>query len=272
MRSLAFRCAFSSHANLENDHLVLASGSQDGSIRLWNIDILVKPQTSSGDQSGTGLTDALLDAFEASLADPTEEEGGRQITLKRHVISVKFKDTGCVYVRVQVVARLFTVAGSIQQYTITFDALLIGHEGGVTSLSWAPQQIETGTSQPPTLLSTSTDSSLILWSPSDALFASSSDATTAPSLWINRQRFGDLGGQRLGGFVGGIWAHTERGDEALAWGWGGGWRRWRSIPAGCVDGGIGNDEWIEVGAIGGHGGPVKDVDWSPEGEYFTSVG
>ena len=35
---------------------------------------------------------------------------------------------------------------------------------------------------------------------------------------------------------------------------------------------IGNDEWIEVGAIGGHGGPVKDVDWSPEGEYFTSVG
>lgn len=74
---------------------MLASGSQDGSIRLWNIDILAKPQANSGDQGGTSLTDALLDAFEVSLADPTEgEEGGRQISLKRHVISVKFQDTG----------------------------------------------------------------------------------------------------------------------------------------------------------------------------------
>jgi len=167
----------------------------------------------------------------------------------------------------------FTVEESIQQFAITFDALLIGHEGGVTSLSWAPQQIETSTRQvPPTLLSTSTDSSLILWSPSHTLFASSSDATAAPSLWINRQRFGDVGGQRFGGFVGGIWAHTKRGDEAMAWGWGGGWRRWRTIPANYSEGGVDTDEWMEVGAVGGHNGPVKDVDWSPEGDYFMSVG
>ncbi|KAL4081815.1 WD40-repeat-containing domain protein [Scleroderma yunnanense] len=255
VRALAFRFSSSPHGNTENDYLVLASGSQDGSIRLWNIDILVKPQAGSGDHnsSGTSLADALLDAFEASLADPTEgEEGGRQITLKRHVISVKFQDTG------------------VQQYAITFDALLIGHEGGVTSLSWAAEQMNTGARQlPPTLLSTSTDSSLILWSPSDTLFTPSSDAAAAPSLWINRQRFGDVGGQRLGGFVGGIWAHTKRGDEAMAWGWHGGWRRWWTAPANYTGEG---DEWHEIGAIGGHNGPVKDIEWSPEGEYFTSVG
>ena len=43
-------------------------------------------------------SDDLLDAFEASLADPTEgEEGGRQISLKRHILTVKHKDLGCVF-------------------------------------------------------------------------------------------------------------------------------------------------------------------------------
>jgi hypothetical protein len=122
------------------------------------------------------------------------EEGGRQISLKRHIVSVK--DPALP-------------GDTIQKYSITFDALLVGHESGVTSLSWRPGG-PTATS--PVLLSTSTDSSLILWSPFD-------------SLWVNRNRFGDIGGQRLGGFVGGLW--NTNGEEILAWGWNGGWRRWR---------------------------------------------
>jgi hypothetical protein len=36
------------------------------------------------------LSDDLLDAFEASLGDLTDaEEGGRQISLKRHILTVK---------------------------------------------------------------------------------------------------------------------------------------------------------------------------------------
>ncbi|KAI6047250.1 WD40-repeat-containing domain protein [Pisolithus marmoratus] len=254
VRALAFRSPPSSDGTANDDPLVLASGSQDGTIRLWNIELVVKPMSSTDGHcvNGGSSTDELLDAFEASLADPTEgEEGGRQITLKRHIISVKFQDTG------------------VLQYTITFDALLIGHEAGVTSLSWASQQINTGNYlAPPTLLSTSTDSSLILWSPSDTVITPSANVSAAPSIWINRQRFGDVGGQRLGGFVGGIWAHTSQGDEAMAWGWSGGWRRWRSVGA---DTGI-EDEWREVGAIAGHRGPVKDLAWSPAGEYLISVG
>ncbi|KAG6378796.1 WD40-repeat-containing domain protein [Boletus reticuloceps] len=236
-----------------NEQLILASGSQDGSIRLWNISALGSPQVAKhqgGENASTGsLSDDILDAFEASLVDPEGEEGGRQISLKRHIITVKSKTSGVT-----------------QQYAVTFDALLIGHEAGVTSLAWAPSG-PASVASPQTLLSSSTDSSLILWSPSQILPSASSRDATAGSIWINRQRFGDVGGQRLGGFVGGLWTRTTQGDEVLGWGWNGGWRRWLS---GQATGGT--TQWREIGAISGHSGPVKDLDWSPAGEYIISVG
>lgn len=96
--------------------------------------------------------------------------------------------------------------------------------------------------------------------------SSSADAEKT-SIWINRQRFGDIGGQRLGGFIGGLWANE--GYEVMAWGWSGGWRRWRcegETEQGLVE------TWAEVEAIGGHNGPVKGLDWSPKGEYLISAG
>ncbi|KAG0709563.1 WD40-repeat-containing domain protein [Suillus ampliporus] len=225
IRALAFRAP-----STPNDPLVLASGSQDGTIRLWNVESFVKmqaqPQTHTKD-SGDNLSDDLLDAFEASLGDlgADAEEGGRQISLKRHVLTVKS-------------------SSGTQQYSITFDALLIGHEAGVTSLSWSPLNA--------TLLSTS--------------IISTSYSSSTSSIWINIQRFGDVGGQRLGGFIGGHWGNN--GTEAMAWGWSGGWRRWRRVTSERTAG----EEWQEVGAISGHSGPVKGLNWSPKGEYLISVG
>ncbi|KAF7301320.1 hypothetical protein MIND_00697100 [Mycena indigotica] len=207
--------------------LVLASGSQDATIRLWKIEPMAKRQES---QSSDPLADELLDAFEASLGDLADaEEGGRQISLKRHIVTVKQDESNS------------------SQYSITFDALLIGHEAGVTSLSWRTISKES------TLLSTSTDSSLILWSPSTIQAAET-------TIWVSQQRFGDVGGQRLGGFVGGLW--VQGGSEALAWGWSGGWRRWRRTE----------ESWSEISAITGHRGPIKSLDWSPNGEYLISTG
>ena len=73
--------------------LTLASGSQDNTVRLW----VITPSASSGSTQSavpTQLSDDLLDSFEASLesiggADVAEGEGGRQITLKRHLFGVK---------------------------------------------------------------------------------------------------------------------------------------------------------------------------------------
>ncbi|KIM90735.1 hypothetical protein PILCRDRAFT_144601 [Piloderma croceum F 1598] len=235
VRSLAFRVPL---YKVDHEPLILASGSQDGTIRLWNVETFSKDtpervQSQADTHADELLSDELLDDFEASLGDLTDaEEGGRQISLKRHVLTVKDE-------------------GLSRQFSITFDALLIGHE---TS----------------TLLSTSTDSSLILWSPSTILSSASQDGST--SIWINRQRFGDIGGQRLGGFVGGLWGRD--GMEAMAWGWAGGWRRWRGdrcdqhVGEDAIDG----EEWAEVGAVGGHNGAVKGLDWSPKGEYLISAG
>ncbi|EJD01322.1 WD40 repeat-like protein [Fomitiporia mediterranea MF3/22] len=232
VKSLAF-----THDMSGPSTLTLASGSQDGTIRLWNIEPVVKTKLS--DQPSDVLSDDLLDSFEAALGEVAEgEEGGRQISLKRHVFATKNKN------------------GSSVQYSITFDALLIGHEAGITSLAWRPSEPSR-----PMLLSTSTDSSLILWAPT-SVKATASEST---SLWINQQRFGDIGGQRLGGFVGAVWARN--GADALAWGWACGWRRWRAESQS-----IGRETWREVNAITGHNGPVRSVSWSPGGEFLISTG
>ncbi|OJT10500.1 Elongator complex protein 2 [Trametes pubescens] len=238
VKSLAFR-----PPQNENEALVLASGSQDATTRLWNIEPFTKPNFAPSGGSTSDVTDELLDAFEASLVSLEDTEDGRQISLKRHILTVK------------------TAQNNSQLFSVTFDALLIGHEAGVTSLTWRTQDSPKSL---PTLLSTSTDSSLILWSPSTVL-TSANDGTT---LWINRQRFGDIGGQRLGGFVGGLWARG--GSDALAWGWNGGWRRWRCQPPEADEENT-MEDWTEVGAITGHRAPVRSVAWSPGGEYLISA-
>ena len=75
----------------EDQPLVLASGSQDATVRLWNIEPWQKaPAPVKGMASGENLNDNLLDSFEASLGDIGEnEEGGRQISLKRHLLTIK---------------------------------------------------------------------------------------------------------------------------------------------------------------------------------------
>jgi elongator complex protein 2 len=133
------------------------------------------------------------------------------------------------------------------QFHITFDALLVGHDAGVTALSWRP-------SLPRVLLSTSTDSSAILWSATTV----GGDSDNPTQLWTNHQRFGDVGGQRLGGFVGGFWVDA---DQICAWTWNGGFRRW----------GVVSDQWQEMQAVTGHSSPVHGLDWEPAGRYLISA-
>ncbi|CCA67278.1 related to ELP2-29 kDa subunit of elongator and elongating RNA polymerase II holoenzyme [Serendipita indica DSM 11827] len=201
-------------------YITLASGSQDGTIRLW--DIRQAPEAVDKPTKGD-LDDQLLDAFEASLGEVGAEETGRQISMKQHIVKV-------------------TDGERAYNFHITLDALLIGHDAGVTDVTWMPSPNSR------ILLSTSVDSSVILWS--------SSDSTS--QIWTNRYRFGDVGGQRLGGFVGGLWVDA---NQAVAFGWNGSFRRWNYV----------NDQWHEVQAVTGHSAPVHGIDWEPSGRYFISA-
>ena len=144
-----------------------------------------------------------------------------------------------------------------RRFSLTFDALLIGHEAGVTSVAW--RQVS---DKPPALLSASSDSSIMIWSPS---VAPSTSQTDDASLWTIHHRFGDVGGVKAGGFVGGLWA--EGGRDVIAWGWNGGWRRWRS-----EEGNEGGSEtWREMNALTAHQGPVRGLAWEPDGNYLLST-
>lgn len=85
IRSLSFKIP-----DRDDSPLVLASGSQDGTIRLWNIELWKKISHATLENQTAGPIDELLDNFEASLGDLVNgEEGGRQVSLKHHILTVK---------------------------------------------------------------------------------------------------------------------------------------------------------------------------------------
>lgn len=93
---------------------------------------------------------------------------------------------------------------------------------------------------------------------------------------MNRQRFGDVGGVKPGGFVAGTW--TRDGKDLLGFGWSGAWRRWttRNISsdegeAGMTGMAVGNESWTEIPAVFGHFGPVKGIAWDAQGNYLMST-
>lgn len=87
IKSLAFQNDIAGPSSL-----TLASGSQDGTIRLWNIEPVSKAPLGLNQPSDI-LSDDLLDSFEAALGEIAEgEEGGRQISMKRHVFVIKNTD------------------------------------------------------------------------------------------------------------------------------------------------------------------------------------
>jgi len=89
------RCIdFSSHSrptDSSKTELILASGSQDGYIRLWDVSAMTQgesPDQGQGEiKADSILDDAMLDEFERKITG--EAGGSRQINTKAHVLSVK---------------------------------------------------------------------------------------------------------------------------------------------------------------------------------------
>ena len=216
MKSLALT-TYPSSTEGELD-LLLASGSADNYVRLWRI--------SKGHDQVNGHEDLdMLDDFERRLGDG--------ISTKAHTFTVKkgpqYDSFGRPYAHV-----------SASTYNVTLDALLVGHEGGITDLNWSRGPT-------PHLLSTSLDNSMIIWQPS------------SQGIWVTAQRFGSIGSRALGMF-GAVWGKDRQ--SVFASGWNGGWERWVEADQG----------WgVRAGATG-HSDAVKGVCWDPKGEYLLSVG
>ena len=96
----------------------MASGSQDATIRLWNIERRKKILTNSAED----LVDELLDKFESSLGDLGEkEEAGKQISLKHHIITVKAKsDRWTNYFLINLIVDLISVLNNTLLHSMPF--------------------------------------------------------------------------------------------------------------------------------------------------------
>lgn len=195
--------------------LLLASASQDKYIRLWKI------VRKRGVSDGLGLTTDKHIALSSML--------GGHMTNKVHRFATKSGD-----------------------HSITFEALLVGHEDWIFSVRWLPS------ADGPKLLSASADNSLAIWEPEQS-----------SGVWTCTVRLGEISAQKgattatgsAGGFWLGLW--YEYGRSVLSLGKTGSWRLWRHHDA--------DDEWAQDVAVGGHTRKVNGIAWAKDGSYLLST-
>jgi elongator complex protein 2 len=191
---------------------LLASASQDKYIRLWGI------------HRGKVMDKIAKDEEEAIL-------GSEQPTLSNK-------------------AHTFEVSG--KTYSITFEALLFGHDDWIYTVTWNPSP---GRLQ---LLSTSADNSISIWEPD-----------TVSGVWVAMERMGEISALKgstsatgsTGGFWIGLW--SPDGKQVVSLARTGSWRRWVYND--------GSETWDQQMGVSGHIGSVNDLCWDAMGEYTLST-
>ncbi|KAJ2902400.1 elongator protein 2 [Zalerion maritima] len=200
--------------------LLLASASQDKYIRLWRI------------HAGHALP-PLSTGAESAFAG-----GARSPANKAHRIN----------------------SSGAGEYSVTFEALLLGHEDWIYSARWHTNK--SVSSNKLQLLSTSADNSLAIWEPD-----------VDSGIWLSAARLGEISREKgattatgsTGGFWTGLW--SPDGTAVVTLGRTGGWRMWRRSPST----GAGPQDWKQFVAIGGHIKPVTGVTWEKNGRYLLST-
>lgn len=203
--------------------LMLASACQDKYIRLWKISThTVKEQEDKKQEEETGELDDLSRALMSS------ELGDEQLSTKAHLVSVEGR-----------------------QYSLMFEALLMGHDDWVFSVEWQrPHVDETGRFvQPMRLISASSDKSMMIWSPDEST-----------GVWVNQVRMGDIGGSTYLGFCGALF--SPDGTSIVSHGANGSFHFWREVA---------KDEWKPQVAISGHFKSVESLAWDPKSRFLLSA-
>ncbi|OLN84991.1 Elongator complex protein 2 [Colletotrichum chlorophyti] len=197
-----------------NSDLLLASASQDKYVRLWRLHL--------GKE---------LPSLAAEGSDPSSGAylPGKSPSNKAHRLQSAGKD-----------------------FSITFEALLLGHEDWIYSAKWFTSN---GKLQ---LLSTSADNSLAMW-----------EADETSGIWVSMVRLGEISREKgattatgsIGGFWTGLWAPD--GKSVVCLGRTGSWRRWIYNDD--------RDQWQPAIAVTGHTKTVTGIAWSRNGEYLMST-
>lgn len=200
----------------DGDDLLLASASQDKYIRLWRI------------HRGGDLPPRAAVAADSAVGSLLPDN--RSPSNKAHLIKYGGLD-----------------------FSITFEALLLGHDDWIYSAKWRP-----GPGPRLELLSTSADNSVAIW-----------QADPASGIWVTSVRLGELSREKgattatgsTGGFWNGLWSPS--GTLIVTLGRTGSWRWWNCDTAG--------GQWVQAIAVSGHTAAVTGISWSKKGDYLLST-
>ncbi|KAL9640507.1 MAG: hypothetical protein Q9164_000257 [Protoblastenia rupestris] len=142
--------------------------------------------------------------------------------------------------------------GTENTYLLTFEALLLGHEDWIYTISWHlnDQKLQ--------LLSASADNSVAIW-----------ESDQSSGIWICTTRLGEISAQKgsttatgsTGGFWIGLWSPT--GESVVSLGRTGSWRLWNYDKD--------QDQWTHSIGISGHTKAVTNIAWSKDGDYLLST-
>ncbi|OAA54207.1 RNA polymerase II Elongator subunit [Cordyceps fumosorosea ARSEF 2679] len=210
--------SFARESSRPGSDLLLASASQDKYVRIWRF------------HQGRELP--------AATADGADPSGGAYMPGK----SPSNK------------AHWIKAAGS-KDFSVTFEALLLGHEDWIYSARWNASA--DGTLR---LLSTSADNSLAIW-----------EADSTSGIWVSTVRLGEISREKgattatgsTGGFWTGLWSPDGRSVACL--GRTGSWRRWERSDD------PDDDVWRPCVAVSGHTKAVTGIAWSRDGAYLLST-
>ncbi|KAK9455585.1 WD40-repeat-containing domain protein [Dipodascopsis uninucleata] len=231
--------------------LYLASGSQDRYIRLWKV-LSMQNYKTTHESSFLADSDPVLASTVYRFSILSLDYSDEMMLSPFSAPSMAVPSSNSL--------KSNNVDNS--EFVIVFDALLIGHDDWVLSLSWSPSETDFH------LLSASADSSLMLWAPDPV-----------SGIWVSQARLGDLsikGSSSATGSSGGFWVALWDQNQSPSWiatiGRSGGWRVWRILESELTEeGSTSSSRFVPEYAITGHTREVTDLSWSPSGEYLLTT-
>jgi elongator complex protein 2 len=236
------------------ESVLLATGGVDGKVHLFELaggdDELKKVLQLEGHRDwvrSLAFQEKKIDVGEGTAVMLASASQDQRVRLWKLTARAREdgKDTGSGEVK-----DGFLAHGCYTTYTVSFDALLVGHEDWVTSVQWMWLPREDASE--PALLSSSMDNTLIVWTkPGD------SRTSWSPSL-----RVGEVGGNGL--LSAGVLPGRGGRLSLISLGFGGQLERWEQQPAP-------SRRFLPAISVNGHCAEVTDLAWSPRGDYLASV-